>query len=262
MRARLGQNFLKDRAVLQRIMDVAKVEKGELIVEIGPGKGVLTEQLLKREANVIAVEKDPALVEVIKNKLARNSGLRIEHTDIRVFDFENDRDIQGRAFRIIANIPYYLTSYLLRQIFALEHPPEQMILLMQKEVAQRIVAKEGDMNLLALMVQFFADPELLFTVPRGAFNPPPKVESAVIIFKNIESKYKEINFEDFFVYVKKAFSSKRKMLANTLANEPSSKERIYDILQSLDISIQARPQHISLDQWVKIYKKIKKNNAQ
>jgi 16S rRNA (adenine1518-N6/adenine1519-N6)-dimethyltransferase len=251
----LGQNFLADKKVLMKIVDAANIRKDDVVLEIGPGQGSLTYHLAQKARKIIAVEKDMELVKYLEEKFKDLKNLEIINQDIL-----NYLEIfkETKRYKIVANIPYYLTSYLLRKISEMKNKPSEIILMVQKEVAERLTAKKGKMNLLAISVQIFADPEILFYVSKNSFWPKPKIDSAVIRLKIKKAKKQEIkNTENIFKIVHAGFTAKRKVLINNLAKGLSiPKEKIYDIFKSLGIDQKVRAQDLGVEDWLNIYNKI------
>ncbi|MGC8651450.1 MAG: 16S rRNA (adenine(1518)-N(6)/adenine(1519)-N(6))-dimethyltransferase RsmA, partial [Minisyncoccia bacterium] len=180
----LGQVFLKNKVFLSKIIKAGGISSKDVVLEVGPGKGVLTETLLQVGAKVLAIEKDPQLVKFLQEKFKNHKNLTIIGADIRDFlknkSFYTKYKIQNTEYKVVGNIPYYLTSHLLRLLLELEKKPQIIVLMIQKEVAQRIIAQPPKMNLLAVSIQFFAKPEIIAYVPKSAFWPQPKVDSAII----------------------------------------------------------------------------------
>ena len=248
----LGQNFLANKGVVQKILNAAEITNNDLVLEIGPGKGVLTEELRKKADRVIAIEKDHRLINDLKNTFREFSNVEIIEGDVLKFNpysiFPSPCSIFHIPYKVVANIPYYITSHLLKTIFEKWPMPELVVLMVQKEVAQRITARSPKMNLLALSVQFFAEPKIISYVSRGSFRPMPKVDSAII---QLVPKYGIGNMEygikdRFFKLIKTAFAGKRKQLKNTISAE---------ILKKAGIKPESRPEELSLDDWVTLAQK-------
>lgn len=206
------------------MLERAHVAAGDAVLEIGPGKGVLTKALLATGAKVIAIEKDDNLIPILKATFVSEiiSGqLELVHADILEKDIEEvlGKDIQAKKYKLIANIPYYITGEIIRKFLESNHQPECMALLVQKEVAERIVAKDGKESILSMSVKAYGTPEYGGTVKRSMFRPMPNVDSAIIIIKNISKNFFKDNFiteEGFFKVVKAGFAHKRKQLGNNL----------------------------------------------
>lgn len=260
----LGQNFLKDDAIVDRIIEAANLSSKDIVIEIGPGTGVLTEKLAKICQKVVAIELDDRLVEMLRSKLRNNKNVEIIHGDILKINLPellSNKLVKLKAneasYKVIANLPYYITSPIIRLLLETKYPPSEMILMVQKEVAERIVAKPGEMSILAVSVQYYAKPEYLFTVPRTAFDPAPKVDSAVIriarnpkpVAQNSEETKK------FFRIVKAGFSAKRKTLINNLSNGLHiDKKEIEEKLIAFGFSQNTRAQELGVEDWRSLLK--------
>ncbi len=254
MRAKksLGQNFLMHARIAERIALAAKLAPSDVVLEIGPGTGMLTKELLKLCRKVIAVEADGGLFEKLQNDFAdeiRDGKLEIIHDDIRNWNFEmylNSRYSvkEGtREYQVVANIPYYLTGEIFRMFLESENQPSSMTLLVQKEVADRIVARDGKESILSLSVKAYGTPKREFLVPRGAFIPAPNVDSAVLTIRNISRKNFATKAEEkkFFELIHAGFAHKRKFVRNNL----SEAKLLYG-----DIPDKARAEDLSLSMWL------------
>lgn len=215
---KLGQHLLNNPHVSEKVADAAGVKKGTLVLEVGPGKGALTAVLLARGAHVIAVEKDPAMVEALKEnfqKEIKKKQLVLVESDMR--DTPPDTLIPKGEYVVAANIPYYITGELIRTFLTAKHQPMSVALLVQKEVADRIARSKKE-SILSLSVKVYGTPTYVDTVKRGNFNPPPKVDSAILAITNISrNNFKTISEDQFFKVVKAGFAQKRKTLAGNLA---------------------------------------------
>lgn len=246
----LGQHFLKCRWVVSTLLKAAELKSEDVILEIGPGTGVLTRALAHETKKVIAVEKDEQLAEELTNSLEKEG---IDNVKIITGDILKIRQTIEK-YKVVANIPYYLTSRLLKILLEKEARPDLIILTIQKEVAQRIIAKPPRMNLLALSVQTFGRPEIIKTVPASCFFPKPKVDSAIIKITNISDGFFKkggLDTENFFQTAKAAFGQKRKFLTNTLGKLAPKKE-IERLLRESGINPKTRPEELNLEQWTKI----------
>ncbi|MEK7658323.1 MAG: 16S rRNA (adenine(1518)-N(6)/adenine(1519)-N(6))-dimethyltransferase RsmA [Patescibacteria group bacterium] len=212
----LGQNFLIDKNVLQKIISAADLSKNDIVLEIGPGIGTLTQELAQKAKKVIAIEKDKKMCKILKETLKDFDNIEIINADIlKIKELENYLKIKN--YKIVANIPYYITSPLIRKFLESPKPPRDFVLMVQKEVAQRICTKPPDMSLLAVSVQFYAEPKIISYVSKNCFWPSPKVDSAIIKIKpQINADKKQINADLFFKIVKAGFSQPRKQLGNNL----------------------------------------------
>ncbi len=221
----LGQNWLKNEKIVKEIVAAAKISVGERVVEVGPGQGILTAELLKTGARVVAIEKDDRLIEELQEKFEleiRSGKLEIIHHDILDFD----PIIINEAYKIVANLPYYITGEFLKKFLTTPNQPSLMVVMLQKEVAERIVAvpigrqaRDKKESVLSLSVKVYGAPKYLKTVPRGNFQPAPNVDSAILVIENISKKLfleNKISEQEFFSCLKQGFSSKRKKLKNNL----------------------------------------------
>ncbi len=217
--ARLGQHFLTGQWAAKKLAESVQVHANETILEIGPGKGALTRELLATGASVIAIEKDAALVEILKRIFATelgNNKLTIVADDIRNITPEQ---LGLKKYVLAANIPYYITGEIIRQFLSTDVQPRAMAMLVQKEVAERIVSRDHKESILSLSVKAYGTPKIVAKVSRGNFSPPPSVDSAILLIEDISKKlFSNMSEDSFFKVVKAGFSSKRKFLANNLIN--------------------------------------------
>jgi len=246
-----GQNFLINEKVYDDIVEAADIKKDDVILEVGPGLGFLTEKLAKKAKKVIAVELDDRLAEVLKSKL---NDLKIDNVEVlnqNVLDFRFSGD-KVKDYKIVANLPYNITSVFLRRFLESDIKPKTMVLMLQKEVAERIVAKPGKMSVLAISVQSYSKPDILFKVPADDFYPSPEVDSAVIRLNVNVEKTKTEN-KAFFRLVKHGFSAKRKMLKNNLAGGYSMKQNdVGELIEKLGLEKTVRAQELSIEDWKKL----------
>ena len=240
----LGQHWLTDQTARATIIAAANLKAGETALEIGPGEGFLTGALFQTSARVIAVEKDARLISLLTEKFSEeiNSGrLTLIHDDITDFNFS----LLTFNFKLIANIPYYLTGQILRQFLTAENQPTSMTLMLQKEVAERIVARDGRESLLSTSVKCYGIPRYVRTVPRGAFRPAPKVDSAILQIENISRDRfikNEITEAEFFALLHRGFAAKRKMLRTKL-QLPEEK------LLACSVNPKDRAENLTVEQW-------------
>lgn len=244
----LGQHWLEDRQTLQSICETAEIKPGDNVLEIGPGKGSLTLILLEDGAFVTAVELDEDLAAALEKNAAKN--LKIIKQDILKFNLSD----LPPEYKVVANIPYYLTSNLIKMLSESPNPPSSITLLVQKEVAERICAEPGDMSLLSVSAQVYHDCRLGLIVPADKFIPPPKVDSQVVHMKRRseplvdpgEAKY-------FFRVVKAGFSNRRKTIENSLAGGLIlPKQSLRKILDNAGLRPNRRPQELSIQEWKKL----------
>lgn len=246
----LGQHWLQDQTILDAIVSAAEIAPDDNVLEIGPGHGSLTEKLVEAGARLTALEFDRDLLAELRRKF-KNSNAAIEHGDIRKFDFRR----MTLPYKIVANIPYYLTSHLIRSISETENPPIRAVLLIQKEVAERLCAKPGEMSILAVTAQFYFDCQLDCVVPAHYFSPPPKVDSQAVVLKRRAKLPFDVNEAKFFRLVKAGFSEKRKTLRNALSGGLAiSKESVEDMLNKAQVDSGLRAQALSLEAWYELYK--------
>ncbi len=253
----LGQNFLTNSDVIDKIIDVSEIENS-VVFEIGPGEGVLTEALASTAQEVIAIELDDRLVPVLQEKFNDIDNVKIIHGDILHMNVEEliTQYTDNGQYKVVANIPYYITAPIIRLFLELSTKPREIILMVQKEVAERLTAKSGEMSILAVSAQYYADVEYMFTVPKEDFNPVPKVDSAIIQLKIKDEESKNETTKDFFRVVKVGFSAKRKTLINNLANGfHLNKADVENTLIGFGFDKNVRAQELSIDDWKKIYQK-------
>jgi 16S rRNA (adenine1518-N6/adenine1519-N6)-dimethyltransferase len=250
----LGQNFISDRKILEKIANAADLTKADTVVEVGPGFGTLTAILAEKAQKVITVEKDHRLIEGLREKFPDSQRISIIESDILEIS-PDTLDIHEDAYKIVANIPYYITSHFIRSVFEKWPKPSVMVLTVQKEVAQRIIAHPPHMNLLALSVQLYADAKIITTIKRGSFHPVPTIDSAII--KIVPKKQlPEVSITDFFQLIKMGFSSPRKQLLNNLRIH---KERAKAALEKIGISPTVRPEVLSLENWEHLFQEINRD---
>jgi len=248
----LGQNFLKDRNYVKKIIDAADIKKDETVLEIGPGMGAITLELAEKAGKVIAVEKDGKMAAMLEASLAAAGIKNVQIITGDILElFKKDRlDIKGlKRYKVVANIPYYLTSFLIRNLLEIKNGPEDIFLMIQKEVGQRICSQPPQMNLLSVSVGYYATPRILFKVSKNSFYPKPKIDS---VFIRIAPKGIEKN-NGFFDIVKAGFSHPRKQLLNNLSDGLSiNREGVKKWLESNNIKPEQRAETISLEQWEKL----------
>jgi 16S rRNA (adenine1518-N6/adenine1519-N6)-dimethyltransferase len=251
----LGQHWLKDPLKLNHICDIALVHEHDTVLEVGPGKGTLTKELLNRGAQVVAVELDRNLHRFLAANFD-SPRLVLVNEDIMKFDLRK----LPKNYKVVANIPYYLTSHLIRVLTESSNPPKSITLLIQKEVAERIVAGPGDMSILSVSAQFYYDVELGEVVPSQLFSPPPKVDSQVVhMLRKPPGAYPKVDTALLFRVVKAGFAGRRKTLLNSLsAGLHIDKTETRKILEESGIAPSTRPQELSIEQWVKLYESYEK----
>lgn len=245
----LGQHWLTDRFILGEIADAADIQPTDMVLEIGPGLGTLTSELLARAKNVVAVEFDADLAAKLPGQFP-GTNLAVRNEDILSFDLAS----LPEDYVVVANVPYYITSKIVQKLMTAKNKPRAAVLLVQKEVAQRIAATPGDMSILALSAQVYATAELGLEVPRQFFTPPPKVDSQVIILHTrAQPLVSAADEKHFFRVVKAGFSAKRKKLRSSLAGGLAlPKPELETMLAAADISPDARAEDLSIEQWQRL----------
>ncbi len=226
----LGQHFLHNPFYLNKVADAADIQKGEAVVEIGPGEGALTKVLLARGAKVVAVEKDMRLIPLLKEKFA---GDNFEVVEGDALEFE-----APQKYKVVGNIPYYISGALFKKFLVARHQPSTLVFLVQKEVAQRI-ARDKKESILSLSVKAYGKPKYIATVPRGAFAPPPKVDSAILLVSNISrNNFKTLEQEKrFFELVRAGFGQKRKLLKNNLKELLGGRAEVLGSVRAEDVPL-------------------------
>jgi 16S rRNA (adenine1518-N6/adenine1519-N6)-dimethyltransferase len=247
-----GQNFLVRDDIYNDILDAADLNKDDVVLEVGPGLGFLTEKLSKRVKKVITVELDDKLAQVLKSNFSLWDVGNVEIKNMNVLDFDPEK-IDGE-YKIVANLPYNITSVFLRKFLStVKNKPKEIVLMLQKEVVQRIAADVPKMSILGISVQYYADTEIIRYVPREFFWPAPKVESGIIKIVTKDIDIDEKYEKDFFRFVKMGFVSKRKMLKNNLAaglhiNAPEAIE----LIKKAGFNEKVRAQELGVEDWKKL----------
>lgn len=254
----LGQHWLTDFMSLSAMCDAVDVKDGDTVLEVGPGLGTLTELLCERADRVIAVEFDQKLAKELPGRVPE-SNLEVVQQDILSFDLT----ALPADYKLVANIPYYLTSNLIRTLSESSNPPSSAAILIQKEVAERVAAKPGDMSLLSVTAQYYWEASLGIVMPAHLFTPPPKVNSQILILnRRTEPLFPDIDVKQFFRLVKAGFSNRRKTLLNSLsAGLQIGKPETQEILTTAGVKSSARPQELSLDEWYSLYKTVAARNT-
>lgn len=244
----LGQHFLIDKDSVASIIAAATIAPEDTILEVGPGLGVMTDELAKTDARVVAVETDHTLVELLRRRLPGN--VRIEEADIMKFNLAQ----LPVDYKVVANVPYYITSPIIRLLMEASNPPVLSVLLIQKEVAERIAAKPGNMSILALSVQYYADVEIVADVPRDRFYPIPNVDSSVIKITRKAQPAFAADPAKLFRLIKAGFGEKRKQLRNSLSGGlRMTTEQAAELIAQAGLIETARAQELSLEQWHSLY---------
>jgi 16S rRNA (adenine1518-N6/adenine1519-N6)-dimethyltransferase len=255
-RRRLGQHFLIDQSYVGQIIRAARIGGSSTVVEIGPGRGALTGQLSGSAGRLIVIEFDPDLADALREKYADRPHVVVVEADARRVDVSSLPGLESVVYTLVGNLPYYAASPIIRNFLESAHPPESMVVMVQREVANDMVADPGEMSLLSVAVQLYADVEKLFDVPPAAFRPPPKVVSSVV--RLVPLARPRVNFDsadDFFRLVKAGFKSPRKQLHNSLStglNIPPADGR--KLLQVASIESSRRSATLSIAEWDCLYR--------
>ncbi|OHA58880.1 MAG: ribosomal RNA small subunit methyltransferase A [Candidatus Vogelbacteria bacterium RIFOXYD1_FULL_44_32] len=247
----LGQNWLVSQSALAKIVDAAGIQRGERVLEIGPGKGVLTEKLLAVGAEVTAIEKDRRLTLPLQEKFApeiKNEQLVLLEADALKLPESLLADLT--PYKLVANIPYYITGEIIRNFLESDFQPLKAVIMVQKEVAQRIVASDNKQSILSISVKAYGEPSIAGIVPRGAFRPVPNVDSAILVISNINKNFfGQIDEKKFFSIIKKGFAQKRKLLKSNL-------KITTDALKSCGLDEKVRAEDLTLAEWRCLAEKI------
>ena len=264
-RKRLGQHFLVDREVLEKVASAAGLTPEDIVIEVGPGLGILTKELAKQAGWVIAIELDDRLAAILKQELAAVKNVTVIKEDILKIDPAALIKKQKASFsaledkhvnyKVVANLPYYITSAVLRHFLEASHKPRLMVVMIQKEVAEAIVAEPGNMSLLSVSVQFYGKPEIVSYVPAESFYPAPEVDSAILRVKIYPRPIIAVDdIDDFFGLVRAGFCAPRKQLANSLAQGLGlPKPEALSLLDRADIIYRRRAETLSIEEWKKLW---------
>jgi 16S rRNA (adenine1518-N6/adenine1519-N6)-dimethyltransferase len=267
----LGQNFLVDPVHRARIVSAAELRRDDAVLEIGPGPGVLTELLVEQAGNVVAVELDARLAAFLRERFAAHPHLSIVQADILKLDVgqlmshapagQVSPAAPGagrRGYKVVANLPYYITGAVIPHLLEAGPPPDLVVVTVQREVAERMVARPPDMSLLALGVQFYTSPELVGRIPAGAFYPAPNVDSAVVRMRRLTQPAVDVTAEDFFSVARAGFGQRRKQLRNSLAAglgvAPAQAERW---LVAADLAPTRRAETLSIQEWGRLARAVR-----
>jgi len=270
----LGQNFLVNKEVLSSIIEAADIDPDDLIIEVGPGLGTLTQELVQKAERVIGIEKDEKLAgllpgfiknnsdEILKQVQDDNSGAqdddiksKLEVITGDILDVNVPELVKDQMYKVVANIPYYITSRIIRLFLELPSQPTTIVMLVQKEVAERICAKPGEMSVLALSVQVYGKPEIIEIVKKESFFPAPAVDSAILRISYIEYQYPRIPEKDLFRTINIGFAAKRKTLANNLQSGfHIEKIQAEAYIEEIGLKPSARAQELTLDNWTDLTK--------
>lgn len=264
----LGQNFLVNEIALQDIVDAAEIEPGDEVLEIGPGIGNLTKLIAEKAAYVLAVEKDPRYFPILKDQLGEkliphtrtpksSASVEVIFDDVTKYNFQEKL---APGYKVVANIPYYITGKIIEMLLKAEKRPSKIAILVQKEVAQRVTAEAGELSILAISVQLYSKARIALHVPKEDFYPMPKVDSALLILDVLDKPLYDVDEKKFFRIIKASFAGKRKQIHNTLKNNLGLDEkRVQEVLAATKIDPKSRPQELTLEQWFELYKILEKH---
>lgn len=265
VRKRLGQHFLVDRGVLEKVVSAAGLTRKDIVIEVGPGLGILTRELAEQAGLVIAVELDDRLAAVLKKKLAAIKNVTVVNEDIlkiKPAALIEEQKVKLPAlgeksvnYKVVANLPYYITSAVLRHFLEASTKPRLVVVMIQKEVAETIVAKAGNMSLLSVSVQFYGEPEIVSYIPAESFYPAPEVDSAILRIKLYPRPIVAVDDVDgFFGLVRSGFCAPRKQLANSLAQGLHiDKSEALSLLDRADIIYKRRAETLSIEEWQRLW---------
>ena len=254
----LGQHFLVDGSYLKEILSAAELTGDDQVIEVGPGLGVLTQALAERAGKVIAVEKDDNLSALLKERLASYDNVAIVNADIMKADMVSLVAMFGTGdaprYKVVANLPYYITSPVLRFFLEARMKPERLVVMVQKEVARQICAQPGDMSLLSVGIQLYGKPKIVKYVPARAFYPPPDVDSAILKISVLPARRIDVDEKDFFTMVRGGFSAARKQIGNSLAKGLAlPKEEVLTLLAAAGIDARRRAETLSIEEWGRLW---------
>lgn len=262
----LGQNFLVDIDVLDDIISAAELRKDDIVLEIGAGKGILTDALAERVKRVVAIELDQNLVDGLQKRFAERANIEIIRGDALRWISEHRDRFTDHQWKIVTNLPYGITSRVLRLLLEHEPRPELVVFMVQKEVAERVCAKPGAMSLLSLAVQWFGSPEIIRVVPPESFDPAPEVESAILRIRTRnaeELKQNAAQEKRAFQLARIGFASRRKQLHNQLAaGLHISAEAVQEAMRAAGVAEKARAQELSIEQWKKLATALPRSSIQ
>lgn len=248
---KLGQNFLVSKSALTKTIQAANLKSEHIVLEIGPGIGTLTRALAQRVKKVIAIEKDKRLIKVLHQTLNDLDNVEIIPGDIRELQTTNDKLQITNSYKVVSNLPYYLSSFVIRKLLESKHPPNLMVLIIQKEVAQRIIAKPPNMRLLSVAVQFYAQPTIEGYISSSEFWPQPKVDAAIL--KVVPQPEPKVNPNLFFKIVRAGFAHPRKQLVNNLSSGLElNKNKTRAWLLRSNIKPEQRAETLTITDWIKL----------
>ena len=254
-RQKLGQHFLTDQNVIQAVIDSVDPIDSGVTVEIGPGRGAITSGLIEKSDRLILIEFDDELAASLDQKYSGDPNVRVIHDDARTFGPELDPWLRESEFIVVGNLPYYAANPITRNFLETTRKPQAMTIMVQREVAEDMAATPGDMSLLSLAVQIYADPQHVVDAPPESFNPPPKVHSSVIRLTPVDKpKIRFASEDDFFTLARAGFKSPRKQLHNSLSDGLFiSLDEARSLVEKANLETTRRPSTLGLDEWQILY---------
>ncbi len=258
MRSPLGQNFLTSKDIAGDVAQNANLSAGDTVLEIGPGKGILTEELLKTGAKIIAVEKDTNLLKKLEEKYQKEilaGSLKFVVGDITEISLK-DLGLKNGKYTVASNIPYYITGQILEKFLSSDIQTERMVLMVQREVADRITGRTDGESILSMSIKAYGEPKFVRPVKAGSFSPKPKVDSAIIKIENIsKNNFKDLSEEKFFKILKRGYGERRKTLWNNLKKDFDEKN-LEELLKKCAIDPKERAERIPLEKWLYLAKNL------
>lgn len=265
-----GQNFLVDKNVLEKIIKAGDLSNRDVVLEVGAGFGILTTALAKKTKKVIAIEKDKKIIPILEKITKNFSNIKIVNADILSCNIKKETNFSflglslNKKYKVIANVPYYITSPIIKKFLEEENKPTLLVLMVQKEVAERMIAKPPFMNLLAVSIQFFATPKIISHVSPSSFYPPPTVTSSIIKITPKKNDFSKDFQKKFFFLLHAGFSHPRKQLIKNLNMLDNStlkalqleKDFLIKEIKKTDINLQRRAETLTIEEWIKMTKKI------
>ena len=254
----LGQHFLKDSDVATRIVEAARIQPGEAVLEVGPGRGAITGMLADKADSLVLIELDTALAALLNERYQSSQSVRVIEADARDLDLNEGGDVPevvGRSYKVVANLPYYAAANIIRRFLESDNPPSEIVVMIQREVALEMAAPEGKMGLLSIATRFYADAEVMFDVPGTAFIPPPKVTSSVSrLVRRIEKPLDLSDEADFFEFVRAGFKAPRKQLHNSLSRGLTvDVHEATKIIEAAELDSMRRPRTLTIAEWGRLY---------
>lgn len=254
----LGQHFLTSNVVPTWMCDAADLQEGDVVLEVGPGTGVLTREILKRGASVVALEADIRAIDALKESFAdeiKQKKLVLYHTDVRKLDLRMINEVRDHSFKVVANIPYYLSGHLFRTFLESNIQPKSLVFLVQKEVAKRMtedISRGGKESILSLSVKVYGTPLYVKAVSKGHFTPPPKIDSAIVLVQNItRDNFVDIDPALFFKLLHLGFGQKRKQLLGNLSKQ-YERNTLTNIFSTLSLPVSIRAEDVPLEKWLSL----------